>query len=403
MEAVLVIPSLAVIVSFCYITKVSHSQTNANRARSIIKVSIIGILTNIILVIFKMGVGLVAGSIAIVLDAVNNATDVLSSVVTIIGAKLASRKPDPGHPHGHGRFEYITSLIIGSIISLTGIVALIESIPKIFYPQLADYSLASIIVVMAAIITKLVLSYFVKHAGQKLDSGSLVASGIDAFYDAILSSATLIGIFSSMFFQLSLDGILGAIIAVFILRSSFQILSEATFNLLGGHIDADLAQQIRTLVTSFPEVSGAYDLAIHNYGPTDLVGSIHIQIPDDMTAKQIHYLSREITRQVLVKYGVRLTIGIYAEHRNNNLHQKIRSVLERLVSTHPEILQMHGFYVDDELLLVAFDLVIEYQYRDKRQLKNKIIKQLKRQFPQYEFHATLDIDIGCHKGKTKEK
>ena len=146
-----------------------------NRQSAIVWTSIIGIVTNVILVGFKMGVGVIAGSIAIILDAVNNLTDVMSSVVTILGTKLATRRPDEGHPYGHGRLEYLTTLIVGVIILGTGVMAMLESFPKIFHPELADYSWATIVVVVAAIFVKLVLGIYVKRAGKRLDSSSLKA------------------------------------------------------------------------------------------------------------------------------------------------------------------------------------------------------------------------------------
>lgn len=363
------------------------------RQKTIIRTSLIGILTNVVLVIFKMIVGLVSGSIAIVLDAVNNATDVLSSVVTIIGAKLAGRRPDRTHPYGHGRFEYLSALAVGLIILLAGVAALFESLPKIFRPELADYSWAAFIVILAAVATKLLLGSYVKHVGHKVNSGSLMASGMDALFDAALSFATLIGIIVNVCWHISIDGILGAGIALFIIYSSLSILAEATMDLLGGQVDAELARKIRELALSYPEVNGAYDLMLHNYGPSTLLGSLQIQVPDDMTAHDIHHLTSAITRQVFHEYGVILTIGIYAEHTETPEHKVIRQYLEQYIKHCPEILQMHGFYVDEDLQLIVFDLVVEHEFRDKMQIKRKVERAMQRKFPTYRCRITLDIDI----------
>lgn len=367
-----------------------------NRAKVIIRTSLLGIITNIVLVIFKMTVGLIAGSIAIVLDAVNNLTDVCSSVVTIIGAKLAGRTPDPEHPYGHGRFEYLAAMAVGVIVLLAGIMALIESAPKVFQSELADYSAATVIVVTAGVIVKLLLGRHVKKVGQKVDSGSLIASGIDAIFDALLSFSTLVGIFVTMIFQISIDGILGVIIAAFIIKTSIEILTEAAADILGRGIDPDLAHEIRETVRSFAGVQGAYDLDLHNYGPAEYIGSVHIEVPDQMTAREIDQLSRKITRKIYQKYAVALTIGIYTENNDTEMRREVRKYLQKIVAEHAEIRQMHGLHIDEETKTVCFDLIIDQRCSEKSKLKNHIVRHLKKTYPDFRYHVTLDLDRENH-------
>lgn len=367
-----------------------------NRRKQIVKVSLVGVATNILLAGFKMLVGVIAGSIAIILDAVNNMTDVLSSVVTIVGAKLAARRPDPGHPYGHGRSEYISALLVGLIIFMAGIMALWESVPKIITPELADYSWGTIIVVVAAIITKIFLGTYFRKMGRKLNSGSLSASGIDALFDAVLSGATLVGIIVTMVWQISIDGILGVIIALFILRSSVEIVLEASGDILGRTADRDLIRKIKQQISSFPEVSGVYDLMLHNYGPADLIGSVQIQVPDDTTAKELHKLTREIKHRIFAKFGVNLTIGIYAENNDQPANQAIKQELLTLLNNYPEVRQMHAFYVDDSEKLITFDLVVDYKYQDPTKLKRRLNAALKKTFPAYKCLVEIDFDLENH-------
>ena len=370
------------------------SKNKPNRQRIIIRTSIIGIVTNLVLVAFKMTVGLIAASNAIVLDAVNNLTDVFSSVVTIVGTKLAARRPDREHPYGHGRYEYLAALVVGAIIFSVGAFALVESIPKVFHPELADYSLASIIVISAAILVKIFLGLYVKSVGRAQDSASLLASGLDAMFDAVLSFWTLIGIFSTMFFQVSLDGILGVIISLFIIKTSLEILSNSVLDIIGGRSDPRLSRKLHAFVCSFPEVSGAYDLILHDYGPGAYMGSIHIQVPDRLTAKDIHRLTSEISQGALSRYNITLTVGIYAENSQTKTHQAMRRHLEEIIEHYPAVLQSHGFYVDDQQKLVTFDLVIDYFYREKLKLKNRIVREFRRAYPEYRCRVTLDLDTG---------
>jgi cation diffusion facilitator family transporter len=370
------------------------SKNKPNRQRIIIRTSVIGIVTNLVLVAFKMTVGLIAASNAIVLDAVNNLTDVFSSVVTIVGTKLAARRPDREHPYGHGRYEYLAALVVGAIIFSVGAFALVESIPKVFHPELADYSLVSIIVISAAVLVKIFLGLYVKSVGRAQDSASLLASGLDAMFDAVLSFSTLIGIFSTMFFQVSLDGILGVIISLFIIKTSLEILSNSVLDIIGGRSDPGLSRKLHAFVCSFPEVSGAYDLILHDYGPGAYMGSIHIQVPDRLTAKDIHRLTSEISQGALSRYNVTLTVGIYAENSQTKAHQAMRRHLEEIIEHYPAVLQSHGFYVDDQRKLVTFDLVIDYFYREKLKLKNRIVREFRRAYPEYRCRVTLDLDTG---------
>ncbi len=365
-----------------------------NRQKAIVQTSIIGVVANIILVCLKLLVGLLAGSIAIILDAINNLTDVFSSVVTIVGTKLANRSPDAGHPYGHGRMEYLTTLIIGIIILITGIMAITESIPKIIHPELADYTWETIIVVVLAIIIKLLLGAYVRRAGKKYASSSLVASGIDALFDALLSFATLIGIGVTLILHVSIDGILGLLISLFIIKTSIEILSEASDDILGRVSDRELMRKIRDTICDFPNVSGAYDLMLHNYGPTELIGSVQIQVPDELTAKDIHRLTQEIAHKVYNKYHLNLTIGIYADNSTKPEHREIREYTLNIVNTYQEITQIHGLYIDDERHLITFDIVVPVQYVGSTELKNKVIKDMKKSFPNYKYMITTDIDLG---------
>lgn len=282
-----------------------------SRANSIVHASVVGIISNVVLVGLKMLVGVIAGSIAIILDAVNNLTDVLSSVVTIIGTKLAARRPDAGHPYGHGRTEYLTTLLVGVIILFTGIMAMAESIPKIIHPELADYTWATISVVVLGILVKLALGIYIHRAGRRFNSSSLKASGIDALFDAVLSTATLVGIIVTLVLHVSIDGILGALISLFIIKTSISILSEASSEIIGQTADQELQERVLSSIKQSPEVLDAHDLMLHNYGPDDFIGSVQIQVPTSLTAGKIHQLTRKIARRIRAKYGIKLTVGIH--------------------------------------------------------------------------------------------
>ena len=362
-----------------------------DRKKIIIKTSIIGIITNLVLVGFKAFVGIVVNSIAIVLDAVNNLTDVLSSSVTIAGTKLANKAPDKKHPYGHGRIEYFTSLLIAIIILFAGILAVKESVEKIINPGETSYSAISLIIIAVAIVVKLVLSKYVKTTGEKVNSQSLVASGEDAFMDAILSFSTLVGGIVNYVWNLNIEGYLGLAIGFFIAKASIEIFTEAVNSILGLRADGDLSKNLKNKILKFKEVQGVYDLNLHNYGPSNIVGSTHIQVRNDMTAEEIHILTREIEYEVYAEFGITLTIGIYAANDKGE-YGEVKKDLTKIIKEYPEVLQLHGFYVDKKNN-VYFDLIIDFTDKEKEKLKHEIVEKIKEKHPKYNYNVIIDSDI----------
>ena len=363
-----------------------------DRNKTIIKTSILGIVVNIVLVAFKATVGIIVNSIAIILDAVNNLTDALSSVITIVGTKLANKAPDKEHPYGHGRAEYFTALIIAAIVLFAGITAGRESIVKIIHPEEADYSIASMIIIAVAVIVKFVFGRYVKRVGKKVNSQSLVASGEDAFMDSVLSFSTLVAAIISYFWHFSLEGYLGVIIAIFIIKAAIEMLRETVDSMLGKRADAELAKKLKERVMSFKEVQGAYDLNLHNYGPSKIVASVHIQVRNDMTAEEIHILTREIEYHIFAEFGIALTIGIYAANDKGEFGE-IKKYLGKVIKDYNHILQIHGFYVDKEKSNVYFDVIIDFEADDKEKIKNEIVQKLKEKYPNYNYNVIIDSDI----------
>ncbi len=216
-----------------------------NREKVVIKTSIISILSNIVLAGFKAFIGLLANSIAIISDAVNNLSDALSSIITIVGTKLAGRKPNKKHPYGYGRIEYITSLIVSVIVLYAGITALIESIKKIIHPEVSDYSYVTLIILIAGIIVKFILGLYVKKKGKSVNSDALVASGTDAFNDAILSISVLASAVIYMVFNISLEAYVGVLLSLVIIKSGIELIKESVDNMLGIRVESSLSRQIK--------------------------------------------------------------------------------------------------------------------------------------------------------------
>lgn len=364
-----------------------------NRERKIIQTSIVGISGNLLLVAAKATIGFIAGSVSVILDAVNNLTDMLSSIITIIGTKLAGRKPDKKHPYGHGRIEYITSLIIAVIILVAGGSAIYESILSLINKTTASYTDVSLIVISVAILVKVALGLYYRKVAKEVNSDALKGSGVDALFDALLSTATLVGAIVARYANVYIEGYLGIVIGLFIIKSGIEILSGAVSNIVGERTSNEVALAIKQTVNSFPEVIGSYDLILNNYGPNRAIGSIHIEVDDKLTAKEIHPLSRKIAQEVYTKFGVILTIGIYASNNSDPEIRDIRKDVYDLVKEYEYIQQVHGFYVDEQLKTVTFDIVIDFDEKDPEGLVKEVTEHIKSHHPSYEYYIVIDKDF----------
>ncbi len=365
-----------------------------NREKIIIKTSIIGIVANIFLAAFKAVIGLLTHSIAVVLDAVNNISDAGSSIITIVGTKLAAKAPDKKHPFGHGRIEYMSAMIISVIILYAGITSLIESIKKILHPQTPEYTTVSLVIIAVAVVVKIVLGRYVKGVGEKVNSGSLVNSGEDATLDAVISASTLLAAIIFMVFNVSLEAWLAAIISIVIIKSGFDMLWETISKIVGEPNDSELAQAIMQTVCSFPEVLGAYDLVLNNYGPNTWNGSIHIEVPDTFTADVIDELIRRIQTVVYQKHHVVLTaIGIYSMNTKDPEVMEARKKVEAIALSHEHVKQLHGFYLIKDPKTIRCDIVISFDAGNRRELCNHAIADIQKEYPDYELQIAMDTDF----------
>lgn len=367
-------------------------ESTVSRDSVIIRTSVIGILTNVFLAAFKAAVGIVSHSIAVTLDAVNNLSDALSSIITIVGTKLAGKSPDKKHPLGHGRVEYLSAMIVSGIVLYAGITSAVESVKKIIHPEAAEYSTVSLIIIAVAIAVKLILGKYVKKQGEMVNSGSLVASGSDATFDAILSASVLASAIIFLTTGISLEAWVGVVIAVFIIRSGIEMVTETLDDILGKRADSDVTVRIKRILSEEPEVRGAYDLFLYNYGPDRDYGSVHIELPDTMTVEEVDRLTRRLEAKVYDQTGVALTgIGVYSYNTSGEA-VKLRSEVTKRVMAHNWALQIHGFYFDMESREVRFDVVMSFDIDHGEGVKI-LTEEMQEAFPDYHFIVVPDIDI----------
>ena len=365
------------------------------REKQIVKTSVIGIVVNVLLSSGKAIIGLLSNSIAIILDALNNLSDAMSSVIAIVGTKLAQKPADKKHPYGHGRAEYISAMIISAIVLYAGITSLIESFKKILKPETPDYSSLAIILVAVAVFAKIILGLYVQKVGKKTKSDSLVASGKDALFDSIISFSTLVAALVFKFTGFSLESYLGVIISAIIIKSGVEMIRDTISQILGERIDSDLAKKIKsTIVSVDDEIGGAYDLTLNNYGPERLMGSVHIEVPETWNSDKIDTVTRKIQIRVQEECGVILAaVGIYSVNKTCNQVSEIRTKVEEIAKTHPEIMQLHGFYVDVKNKMMSFDAVMSFDYPDMRKVFKIFQGEVKELCPDYSIFIQMDTDI----------
>lgn len=365
----------------------------ANREKTIVKTSVIGIITNLLLVGFKAFVGLVSNSIAVILDAVNNLSDALSSVVTIIGAKLGAKQPDKKHPLGYGRIEYLSSMIVAALVLYAGITSLVESIKKIIHPEAADYSTVSLIIIAVAIAVKLVLGLYVRKQGKKVSSGALEASGSDALFDAILSASVLASAIVYLIWGVSLEAYVGVVIAGFIIKAGIEMMIETLNDIIGKREDAETTKELKEIICAEENVLGAYDVTLFNYGPNKNYGSVHIELPDTMSVDEVDRITRRIQTDVYKKTGVILTgIGVYSYNTSDDEAAKMRNAIQKTVMAHDWALQMHGFYADTEKKTIRFDVVVSFEV-DRKEALETLCGEVKALYPEYDILIVPDVDI----------
>lgn len=359
------------------------------RNNQITKVSIVGIGANALIATFKVIVGLLSNSVAVLLDAINNVSDALSSAITIVGVKLAGRKPDSKHPFGYGRVEYFSAILIAGIIFTAGVSSMVESIKAVINPEQTSFTWVSVMVIVVAIVGKLILGYYFKVRGKALNSDALVASGLDASYDAILSASTLLGAAVSMLWDINIDGYIGIAISAFIIKTGIETLLDPLGKVVGKKVQGDLATAIKTKVSELPDVLGAYDLILHDYGPDKAIGSVHIEVSDKLSSHQIQKICRRVSALVYSEFKIVVTVGIYVMNDTDREVIAMREDIRQMAMSQDGVQQMHGFFVDDEE--IAFDVVISFDH-DAPSICHWLEKQIMSKYPGRTIHITTDTN-----------
>ncbi len=354
----------------------------------------LGIVCNFVLFVLKFTVGSIMSSIAIVSDAFNNLSDMGSSVVAIIGAKLSGKKPDKEHPFGHGRVEYISSLIVSFIIILVGFELLKSSASKIFSPVSVTLSPILLGILCLSLPVKFWMYSYNKYLGREIGSGTLLATSRDSINDVIATGAVILSAVVSEFINFPpLDGIVGTVVSVIIMYSGFRISMDTIGLLLGTAPDKKLIDGIRSRVIDAPGVSGVHDLIVHDYGPGRILASVHAEVPDDCDVVEIHEVIDDLEKRIETELGVHIVVHMDPISVKCEQTAEIRELVRSIVKGIDSGMDIHDFRMTDGTnnLNLIFDVEVSPEFSDIDGLKGKIAQKLTEKDER--FNAVINVDF----------
>lgn len=355
--------------------------------------SLTGIVCNIFLFVLKYVMGTLSGSISIISDAFNNLSDCAGCIVTLLGYKMASKPADRDHPFGHGRMEYLTALFIAVLIIIVAAELFKGSVRKIIHPQSMDFSIIVLASLAVSILIKLWMSFFNLKLGRRINSAVMLATSKDSRTDVIATSATCISIISAPFTGLPVDGIMGIVVSLFVLKSGVDIVKDTADSLLGRPADREIAEAINGIVTENERIIGVHDLMLHNYGPGRTIGTCHAEVRSTEDFIEIHDLIDRIEREVQDKLGIMMTIHMDPVEVDNAYVNKLNEMVRSIVAGIDPILHIHDFraVVGETHTNLIFDVVVPYDCRhSEADIKNAINEKLNK--TDADFYAVITFD-----------
>ncbi len=347
-----------------FVKNYDESENVKVRARYGLLGSIVGILSNILLFIIKLTIGILLNSISVMADAFNNLSDAISSVITFIGVKLANRPADKEHPFGHGRYEYITALVIAFIVIQVGFTFFNNAIDKIRNPENLSFSFIAVLILLISVFIKIWLGLFYMKLGNKINSSALKATSVDAFGDVITSTATIVSILIYRYSGFYVDGIMGLIVSVLVMLAGFNIAKETLIPLIGEGASPKVYKTITEFVENYEGILGSHDLIVHNYGPNKTMATIHAEIPNNVDLEKAHEIIDKIERDALRNLNVFLVIHIDPIEILNQKILECKKMVYQIVSELDQNISVHDIRIieENEQMNVIFDVVIPHNY-----------------------------------------
>lgn len=367
-------------------------QDPETRQGVVMATSAVGIIVNVLLASIKVAIGVLANSIAVISEGINNATDSLSSVITMVGAKLSNKRPTKKHPFGYGRIEYITSLIIAGLIIATAVELLKSSIKLIIEPQDLTVNTLTLIIIAASALVKLWLAWYTIKKGKQVNSGILVAMGTDSRNDCIVSAVTIVSAVVFIVFRFSVDAYAGIITSLFIFKAGFDILKDTLANLLGQPVEKETADELYSIIRSTPGVLNAADMILHNYGPDRYSGSVNIEMDHQMTVEQLYSTIHKLQLDIMHQKGITMVFGIYAVDRDHSEIKQMRQQIANYVRGKEHVISYHALYLEPQTNVIYVDLVVDYELKDWNRLRTDFTEYMHGLYPDNKIELTIETE-----------
>ena len=370
-----------------------YNNNSLSRNKIITQTSWLGILANVLMAIIKIIIGALTSSIAIISEGVNNATDSLTAVIALIGTKLANKHPDKKHPFGYRRIEYLTGLVIATIIVVTGIEMLTTSTKIIFNPTKLSISYISLIIIAVSAIIKFALGTYTIKIGKKVNSIALEAVGIDGRNDSFISIITIVSVLFFLVFKLSIDAYAGIIISILIIKSGFNALKDTISELLGRSGQKDLAEKIYKEIHNTKEIINAADMMLHNYGPNTWSGSVNVEVDHAKTVGEIYQVIHKLQLKIMHEYKVVMVFGIYAVGHDHEDVKTIRQDIDIFVLKNKHIKSIHAVYLDPQTNKIYCDFVVDHDLKEWNKLKEDFLEYMTKKYPNNEIELTIETEF----------
>lgn len=364
-----------------------------SREGIITSTSVLGILVNILVATLKVIVGVIASSIAIISEGVNNAADVLTSVLALAGAKLAKMHPDSKHPFGYGRIEYLSSLVISIAILVTGFEMLLSSVRLIFNPEPLAISYLSLIIVAVSAVVKFVLGVYTIKKGEQADSGSLIGVGKDCRSDAFASGITIVAALVFLIFGFSVDAYAGILTSLLILKAGIDVLKDTVGDLLGRPGEHDLAVKLYREIKSTPGIVGVADMMLHNYGPDAWSGSANVEIDESKTVGEIYEFLHELQLRIMHEHQVTMVFGVYAVDNDHEDIRQLRGQILEFIKTEEHVKSFHAVYIDSKTDTIYCDFIVDYALRDWDAVREKFSQYMNGLYPGKKLALTIETEF----------
>ena len=352
-----------------------------------------GIVSNLILFLIKLVIGILANSVTIIADAFNNLSDSGSCIVTIAGFKLANKPADREHPYGHARYEYITGIFVSVLMLVMGLIFTKSSIEKIFNPEDININILTYIILIIAIIGKLIQMLVYLDFAKSINSSALKATAMDSRNDILTTLAVLVAMLIMGAFQINIDAYMGIIVSIFIIISSVKSLKETIDPLLGIIPSKEKVEKIKDKILNHKEIVGIHDLKIHSYGEGNDFVTVHAEVPDTMNISEAHELADTVEREFKKDLNIDLTVHIDPLNINDEETKFIREKVIKILKNYDENLNIHDFRVvtAKEYTNVIFDILIPYEKNyTEQQIQNILIDGFKDEEKKYYFVFTVD-------------